>query len=101
MRGMGNMMQQMQKLQKDMEKTQKELEASVYRATDTNQLVTVKVNGKREILELTIDEALVDPDDIDMLQDLVIATINEALAQVDQATQDKMGRFTKGLNLPF
>ncbi|MGX7107283.1 YbaB/EbfC family nucleoid-associated protein [Hutsoniella sourekii] len=101
MGNMGNMMQQMQKLQKDMEKTQKELEASVYQATDTNQLVTVKVNGKREILELTIDEALVDPDDIDMLQDLVIATINEALAQVDQATQDKMGRFTKGLNLPF
>lgn len=91
----------MQKMQKDMEKEQQNIAASVFEASDTNNLVTVKVNGKKEILEMTIDEALVDPDDIDMLQDLVIATTNEALNQVDKATEERLGKFTKGLNLPF
>ncbi|AXY24578.1 nucleoid-associated protein [Suicoccus acidiformans] len=104
MRGMGNMqgiMKQMQKMQKDMEATQKELENSTFVSEDTNQLVRVEVNGKRQLLDLTIQEALVDPDDIEMLEDLVLATVNEALAQVDEETQAKMSRFTQGMNLPF
>lgn len=106
-RGMGNMgnmqgmMQKMQKMQKDMEKEQKNIAESIFEATDNNNLVTVKINGKKEILEMVIDEALVDPDDIDMLQDLVIATTNAALAQVDQATEQRLGKFTQGMNLPF
>ena len=107
MRGMGNMgnmqgmMQKMQKMQKDMEKTQRAIEESIFEATDTNQLVTVKVNGKKQLTELHIEEDLVDPDDIDMLQDLVLATVNEALNQIDVEMEEKMGKFTKGMNLPF
>ncbi|WP_028124838.1 YbaB/EbfC family nucleoid-associated protein [Eremococcus coleocola] len=104
MPNMGNMqgmMKQMQKVQKEMQAEQANLEASVFEAQDTNRLVQVKVNGKKEIIELNIAADLVDPDDIDMLQDLVIATVNDALGQVDRATEQRMGRFTQGLNLPF
>lgn len=107
MRGMGNMgnmqgmMQKMQKMQKEMEKTQKEIDETIFEASDVNQLLTVKVNGKKVITDIEIQEELVDPDDIDMLQDLLIATLNEAMAQVDQVTDERMGKFTKGLNLPF
>lgn len=107
MRGMGNMgnmqgmMQKMQKMQKEMEKTQKEIDETIFEASDVNQLLTVKVNGKKVITDIEIQEDLVDPDDIDMLQDLLIATLNEAMAQVDQVTDERMGKFTKGLNLPF
>ena len=107
MRGMGNMgnmqgmMQKMQKMQKEMEKTQKEIDETIFEASDVNQLLTVKVNGKKVITDIEIQEELVDPDDIDMLQDLLIATLNQAMAQVDQVTDERMGKFTKGLNLPF
>ncbi len=104
MPNMGNMqgmMKQMQKMQKEMKTEQENLEASFFEASDTNQLVKVKVNGRKEIQELLIEEDLVDPDDIDMLQDIVLATINDALSQVDKATEERMGRFTQGLNLPF
>ena len=104
MPNMGNMqgmMKQMQKMQKEMKTEQENLEASIFEVSDTNQLVKVKVNGRKEIQELLIEEDLVDPDDIDMLQDIVLATINDALSQVDKATEERMGRFTQGLNLPF
>lgn len=101
MGNMQGMMKQMQKMQKDMKKEQEALEATVFEAADANNLVQVKMSGKKELIDLQIDEALVDPDDVDMLQDLVIATINDALAQVDKTTEERMGRFTKGLNLPF
>lgn len=101
MGNMQGMMKQMQKMQKDMKKEQEELEATIFEAQDANNLVHVKMSGKKELIDLQIQEALVDPDDVDMLQDLVIATINDALAQVDKTTEERMGRFTKGLNLPF
>lgn len=106
-RGMGNMgnmqgmMQKMQKMQKDMEKEQTAIQNTEFTATSVNELVKVKVSGKKEVLEIELAPALVDPDDIEMLQDLVIATVNEALSKVDQTTEDRMGKFTKGLNLPF
>ncbi|MBG9982861.1 YbaB/EbfC family nucleoid-associated protein [Aerococcaceae bacterium DSM 111020] len=98
---MQGMMKQMQKMQKEMKNEQEALEATEFEATDANKLVRVTVSGKKEIVDLEIQEALVDPDDIDMLQDLVIATLNDALQQVDQATEERMGRFTQGMNLPF
>lgn len=104
MGGMGNMqgmMQKMQKMQKEMEKEQNAIQNSEFSATSANDLVKVKVSGKKEVLEIELAEALVDPDDIEMLQDLVIATVNEALAKVDQTTENRMGKFTKDLNLPF
>ncbi len=101
MGNMGNMMKQMQKMQKDMEQEQKALEVTEFTAEDTNGLVKVVLNGKREVKELTINEALVDPEDVEMLQDLVLATVNEGLKTVEKATEERMGRFTQGLNLPF
>lgn len=106
-KGMGNMgnmqgmMQKMQQMQKDMEKEQSAIQNTDFTATSVNNLVTVKVSGKKEVLEIELAPALVDPDDIEMLQDLVLATVNDALKQVDQTTEARMGQFTKGLNLPF
>ncbi|MBG9981381.1 YbaB/EbfC family nucleoid-associated protein [Facklamia sp. DSM 111018] len=104
MRGMGNMqnmMKQMQKVQKDMEKAQTELDKTVYTVEDSNQLVKVVINGKKQIQEIEIQEELIDPEDIEMLQDLLLATVNEAIQKVELASQETMGRFTQGLNLPF
>ncbi|WP_212746660.1 YbaB/EbfC family nucleoid-associated protein [Ruoffia tabacinasalis] len=101
MGNMQGMMQKMQKMQKDMEKEQKAIETSIFEASDNNNLVTVKVTGAKRIVELEIKEDLVDPEDIDMLQDLVIVTVNDALVQVDKATEQRLGKFTQGLNLPF
>lgn len=101
MGNMQGMMQKMQKMQKDMEKEQKAIETSIFEASDNNNLVTVKVTGAKRIVEIEIKEDLVDPEDIDMLQDLVIVTVNDALAQVDKATEQRLGKFTQGLNLPF
>ncbi|MGF3072903.1 YbaB/EbfC family nucleoid-associated protein [Facklamia sp. P13069] len=101
MPNMNNMMKQVQKMQKEMEKTQKELEAKEFMVEDAQQLVKVVMTGKKEIKELTIKPELVDPEDIEMLQDVVLATINQAIQEVEQTTQDQMGQFTKGLNLPF
>ena len=107
MRGMGNMgnmqgmMQKIQKMQKEMTTEQAAIEATIFQAQDVNQLVTVKVNGKKELVELDLAPDLVDPDDIEMLQDLVIATVNDALKQVDQATESRLGKYTQGMNLPF
>ena len=104
MGGMGNMqgmMQKMQKMQKEMEKEQNAIQNSEFSAASANDLVKVKVSGKKEVLEIELAEALVDPDDIEMLQDLVIATVNEALKQVDQATESRLGKYTQGMNLPF
>lgn len=106
-KGMGNlgnmqgMMQKMQKMQKDMEKEQAAIEATVFEASDNNQLVQVKMTGRKQLVELNLAEALVDPEDIEMLQDLVLATVNDALNQVDEATQQRLGKFTQGMNLPF
>ena len=101
MGNMQGMMKQVQQMQKNMEDTQKELEEAVFEAEDRHQLVQVKVNGKREILDLVVSEELIDPEDADMMQDLIIATINDAMKKVEDETQAKMGQFTQGLNLPF
>lgn len=106
-RGMGNMgnmqgmMQKMQKMQKEMEKEQRAIEETIFEASDSQKLVTAKVSGKKQLVELTVAPDLIDPDDAEMLQDLVIATVNQALAQVDDATETRLGKFTNGLKLPF
>ncbi|MFC0274872.1 YbaB/EbfC family nucleoid-associated protein [Metabacillus herbersteinensis] len=101
--GMGNMqkmMKQMQKMQKDMEKAQEELALKTVEGTVAGGMVTVTVNGQKEVLSVTIKEEVVDPEDIDMLQDLVLAATNDALKKMDDLTSDTMGQFTKGMNLP-
>ncbi|MFC4402302.1 YbaB/EbfC family nucleoid-associated protein [Gracilibacillus xinjiangensis] len=103
MRGGGNMnkmMKQMQKMQKDMVKAQEELQEMTFEATAGGGMVKVTANGKKEITDIEIQEEVVDPDDIEMLQDLILAATNEVLKEVEDKTNDTMGKFTKGLNLP-
>ncbi|WP_042147592.1 YbaB/EbfC family nucleoid-associated protein [Paucisalibacillus sp. EB02] len=100
MGNMGNMMKQMQKMQKKMMQAQDELYEMVFEASAGGGMVTVKANGKKEILDVDIKEEVVDPDDIDMLQDLILAATNDVLKQVDDKTNETMGQFTKGLNMP-
>ncbi|MFE1246317.1 YbaB/EbfC family nucleoid-associated protein [Fictibacillus sp. NPDC058756] len=97
---MNNMMKQMQKMQRDMAKAQEELKDKVIEGTAGGGMVTVKANGHKEIIDIVIKEEVVDPDDIDMLQDLVLAATNDALKKVDEMVSQDMGKFTKGLNIP-
>ncbi|CAM4253707.1 YbaB/EbfC family nucleoid-associated protein [Lederbergia lenta] len=103
MRGMGNMqgmMKQMQKMQKKMAEAQEELGEKRIEGTAGGGMVTVVVSGHKEILEVNIKEEVVDPEDIEMLQDLVLAATNDALKQAEDLTSQTMGQFTKGINLP-
>ncbi|WP_379971514.1 YbaB/EbfC family nucleoid-associated protein [Ectobacillus sp. sgz5001026] len=102
-RGMGNMnnmMKQMQKMQKKMQEAQEELLQKTVEGTAGGGMVTVVVSGGKQILEVNIKEEVVDPEDIEMLQDLVLAATNDALKKVDDLTNSTMGQFTKGMNLP-
>ena len=94
---MGNLMKQAQRMQKQMEEQQKELEETVFTATAGGGAVEVKVSGKREVLEVNLKEEVVDPDDIEMLQDLIVAATNEALRQVEEANNSNMAKLTGGL----
>ncbi|MGP9077323.1 MULTISPECIES: YbaB/EbfC family nucleoid-associated protein [Geobacillus] len=101
--GMGNMqkmLKQMQKMQKEMQKAQEELAEKTVEGTAGGGMVTVVANGHKQILEVKIKEEVVDPDDIEMLQDLILAATNDALKKVDELANDMMGQFTKGLNIP-
>ncbi|MCG5103334.1 YbaB/EbfC family nucleoid-associated protein [Oceanobacillus alkalisoli] len=101
MRGnMNNMMKQMQKMQKKMMKAQEELHEMTFEASAGGGMVTVTANGKKEVTDVEIKEEVVDPDDIEMLQDLIIAATNDVLKQIDEKTEATMGQFTKGLNMP-
>ena len=100
MGNMGNMMKQMQKMQRKMMKAQDELHEMNFEASVGGGMVTVTANGKKEITDININEEVVDPEDIEMLQDLVLTAVNDVLKQVDDKTNETMGQFTKGMNLP-
>ncbi|MBT2618928.1 MULTISPECIES: YbaB/EbfC family nucleoid-associated protein [unclassified Bacillus (in: firmicutes)] len=102
MRGgnMQNMMKQMQKMQKKMAEAQEELGEKRIEGTAGGGMVTVIVTGHKEIVDVVIKPEVVDPDDIDMLQDLVLAATNDALKKAEELTNQTMGQFTKGMNLP-
>ena len=93
------MMKQAQKMQQDMLRMQEEMEKKTYKATTGGGMVTAEVNGKHEVLNLTIDPEAVDPDDVEMLQDMVIAAVNEAMRAADADAASNMSRLTGGLNL--
>ncbi len=106
MPGMGgginmNMIKKAQKMQEDMQKMQEELENATYTATAGGGVVTATVSGKREVTALEIDPEAVDPEDVEMLQDMVIAAVNEALRNAETAAAEGMQKITGGLNLPF
>ena len=96
-----NRMKQVQKMQQDMMKKQAELEAKEYTAQAGGGAVSATVTGKRELTALTIDPDAVDPEDVEMLQDMIMAAVNEALRAVDSDSAATMGQLTGGLNLPF
>ena len=96
----GDMMRRVQKMQEDMQTAQQEVESSVFEAAAGGGAVEAKVNGKKELLEIKIDPEVVDPDDVEMLQDLIVAAVNEGMKKADAAMEEKMGAVTGGLNLP-
>jgi len=97
--GQMDMMRQAQKMQEEMFKVQEELEAQTYEATAGGGMVKAVVSGKKELTALTIDPAAVDPDDVEMLQDLIVAAVNEAIRTSEAAAAERMGALTGGLNL--
>ena len=94
---MNNLMKQAQKMQKQMEEAQKQIEEQVVEAAAGGGAVTVKVSGKKEVLEVHLSEEVVDPDDIEMLEDLIVAATNEALRKVDEISSSSMAKLTGGL----
>lgn len=94
------MMRQAQQIQKQMLRLQEELESSTVEATVGGGVVKAVVSGKMKVESITIDPDVVSPEDVDMLQDLVIAAINEALDKAQQLASQRMGALTGGMNLP-
>ncbi|UXU54818.1 YbaB/EbfC family nucleoid-associated protein [Staphylococcus agnetis] len=103
MRGGGNMqqmMKQMQKMQKKMADEQEKLKEEKVEGTAGGGMVKVIVSGHKEVVDVQINEEVVDPEDVEMLQDLVLAATNEAMSKADDLTAERLGKHTKGLNLP-
>ena len=96
-----NMIKQAQKMQQDMQKMQEELENKEYTAPAGGGVVSATVSGKHELKSLAIDPEAVDPEDVEMLQDLIVAAVNEAMRTASSDAAASMGQLTGGLNLPF
>lgn len=97
---MGQLMKQAQQFQAKMAKMQEELGDRTVQASAGGGMVTVTANGRQELVSVRIDREVVDPDDIDMLQDLVLAAVNDALTQAKNMVNEEMGKLTKGMNMP-
>ena len=101
---MGDMMKQMQKqavkMQKRAEEIQEDLKERVVEASSGGGMVTVHVNGKQELLSIKIDPEVVDPNDVQMLEDLVLAAVSQAMKKSQEMYQEEMGKLTGGLNIP-
>lgn len=98
---MNSMIRQAQKMQQDMMKAQEELESKTYEAGAGGGVVTATVSGKKELVSVAIDPEAVDPEDVEMLQDLIVAAVNEALRKAAEDAAGQMSKLTGGLNLPF
>jgi len=96
----GKLMKQAQQMQSKMLKLQEELASKTVEAASGGGMVTAVVNGKYEVISLNIERDVVDPDDIDMLQDLVMAAVNEGMRKVQEMTQEEMAKLTGGMNIP-
>lgn len=102
--GGGNMkglMQQVQKMQREMEKAQEEAASMTGEASAGGGVIKVVVDGERQITSLTIDPGVVDPDDVEMLQDLITAAVNEAIRDLDKKVESRMSTVTGGLDIPL
>ena len=94
------MMRQVQKMQDEIRAKQEELEAKEYTGTASGEMVTVTMTGKHEITSVKIKPEAVDPEDIEMLEDLIAAAVNSAVAAVDKESEEEMAKMTGGLNIP-
>ena len=99
-KGLAQIMKQAQMMQQKMAKLQEESAQQTAEATAGGGAVTAMVNGKNQLLALTIKKEAVDPEDVEMLQDLIMAAVNEALAKVHAEMAEQMGKITGGLNIP-
>ena len=99
-KGMQDLMKKAQKMQQDLAKAQEELANRIEEGNSGGGMVTVKMNGKNQIISLKIDKEVVDPDDIEMLEDLIIAAINEAQETISQTSQDELSKLTGGIKIP-
>lgn len=99
-KGMQDLIKQAKKMQQDLAKAQEELANIVVEGTSGGGMVKVEMNGKNQILSIKIDKEVVDPDDIEMLEDLIIAAINEAHEKVVQSSEDELSKFTGGMKIP-
>ena len=97
---MNNLMKQAQAMQKQMQEMQKEIESAEFDASVGGGAVSVRINGKKEVLAINIKPEVVDADDVEMLEDLVLSAVNEALRKAEEATASKMGKLTGGMNIP-
>jgi len=97
---MNQMMKQVKKMQEQMLKAQEELATKTVEGTAGGGVVTVVVNGQKSVLSVTIKPEAVDPDDVEMLQDLVLTAVNDALAKAEELANQDMGKFTGGMNIP-
>ncbi len=97
---MQSMMRQAQKMQEAMEEKQAELEAQEYDIQAGGGVVTMKINGKKEVLSLSLQPEIVDPDDLETLQDILVAVVNEGIKKVEEINTTEMNKITGGLNMP-
>lgn len=94
------MMRQVQKMQENIRAKQEELEAKEYTGTASGEMVSVTINGKHEVVAVSIKPEAVDPEDIEMLEDLIAAAVNSAVSAVDRDSEEEMSKLTGGLNIP-
>ena len=97
---MNNLMKQAQRMQRQMEEAQKEFETKEFKAAAGGGAVEVTVSGKKEVVSVKLAEEVVDPDDIEMLQDLIVAAANDAINNAQKLSEERMGALTKGMKLP-
>jgi len=98
--GMGNLMKQAQKMQSQMARIQEELGSRTVEASAGGGMVTAVANGKQELLSITIEKEVVDPADVEMLQDLLVAAVNEALKKSQEMVAEEMSKITGGFSIP-
>jgi nucleoid-associated protein EbfC len=98
--GFGNIMKQAQKMQKDMMRIQEEMASKTIEASAGGGMVSVVVNGRQQVMSISIEKDIVNPEDVDMLQDLVLAAINEGLLKSQEMVKEEMLKITGGMNIP-
>jgi hypothetical protein len=100
MKNMGKMMKQAQQLQNKMAKLQEEMADKTVETSAGGGMVKVVANGRQEIVAISIEKEVVDPEDVEMLQDLIVAAVNDALSQSQQMVSEEMSKLTGGMNIP-